>query len=107
MKIKKLKRLGVMVLSLCALTGATQASNLRNLLSGKPESAPTTVTGNETKLAATATAPVQTTADGGAVETTVSQETMSGAPSIVDLVGDSEYIMRGAKLRKIFSRSLA
>lgn len=97
MNKKKLKRLGVMVLSLCALAGATQASSVRNLLSGKPESVPTTVTRNETKrAAATATAPVQATADGGTVSTTEAQGAASAAPNIVNLVGESEYILRGA-----------
>ena len=97
MNKKKLKRLGVLMLSLCALAGATQASNVRNLLSGKPESLPTTITRNETKrTAATATAPVRATADGGTVNATEAQEAASTTPNIVDLVGDSEYILRGA-----------
>ena len=97
MNKQKLKRLGVMMLSLCALAGATQASNVRNLLSGKPESVPTTVTRHETKLAAaTATAPVQATADDGTVNTAEAQEPASATPNIVNLVGESEYILRGA-----------
>src|ERR1044072_259170 len=97
MNKKKLKRLGVMMLSLCALAGATQASNVRNLLSGKPESLPTTITRNETKrTAATATQPARTTADGGTVNATEAQEAASTTPNIVNLVGESEYILRGA-----------
>ena len=91
MKIKKVKRLGVMALSLCVLAGATQASNMRNVLSALAGR----TTANETKLVAAApTAPtLQTTVQDGTVNRTETQET--GAPNIVDLVGDSEYIMRG------------
>src|SRR5215510_8422345 len=95
MKTKKVKRLGVMALSLCALAGATQASNMRIVLSALAGRTPAT-TRNETKLVAAATtAPIQTTVADSTVNTTEIQETTSGAPNIVDLVGDSEYIMRG------------
>jgi hypothetical protein len=92
MNIKKVKRLGVMVLSLSALAGVTQAGNMRQLVMGPTEVEPRA----ETKLSATATpAPAQTTTDGGAVNMTEAQPATSAAPNIVDLVSDSEYIVRG------------
>src|SRR5215204_6720762 len=91
MNIKKVKRLGVMVLSLSALAGVTQASNMRQMILGSTESAPKI----ETKLSAAAAAPAQATADSSAVNTTEEQPAASAAPNIVDLVGDSEFILRG------------
>jgi hypothetical protein len=90
MNIKKVKRLGVMVLSLSALAGVTQASNMRQMILGSTESAPRI----ETKLSAAAAAPAQTTTS-RTVNTTEEQPAASAAPNIVDLVGDSEFIMRG------------
>lgn len=96
MEIKKAKRVGVLILSLCALTGVTQASNVRELFLGPAKSAPANQTGNETKLSAATAAQAQPVADGSAVETTDAQTAQSGAPNIVDLVGDSELILKGA-----------
>ena len=94
MKAKKAKRVGVLVLSLCALAGVTQASNVRELFLGSPKSAPANEIRNEKKLSAAATA--QTTADSRTATTTEAESATSAAPNIVDLVSDSEFILRGA-----------
>jgi hypothetical protein len=91
MKIKNAKRVGVLILSVCALAGVTSASNMRELFLGSDKKAPV----NETKFSAAATPQAQTTAN-STVNTTEAQEATSAAPNIVDLVGDSELILRGA-----------
>jgi hypothetical protein len=91
MKIKNAKRVGVLILSVCALAGVTSASNMRELFLGSDKKEPV----NETKFSAAATPQAQTTAN-STVNTTEAQEATSAAPNIVDLVGDSELILRGA-----------
>ena len=92
MEIKKVKRVGVLILSLCALAGVTSASsNMRELLLGSARRAPV----NETKFSAAATPQAQTTANSNTVNTTEAQETASAAPNIVDLIDDSELIISG------------
>jgi hypothetical protein len=91
MKTKKAKRVGVLVLSLCALAGVTSASNMRQLLLGQANSAPM----NETKFSAAATPQAQTTVNSNTVNTTEAQETANAAPNIVDLISDSELIVSG------------
>ena len=91
------QRLGVLTLGLCALLGVTRASTVRKLYAGANESTSTT----QTKFTAqpVSTTPVSTapaSADSGAVETTDAQTGQSAAPNIVDLVGDSELILKGA-----------
>lgn len=89
MEIKKAKRVGVLILSLCGLAGVTSASsNMREMLLGKR--APV----NETKFSAAATPQAQTTANSSTVTTTEAQEAAS-APNIVDLIDDSELIISG------------
>jgi len=91
MEIKKAKRVGVLILSLCALAGVTSASsNMRELLLGSARRAPV----NETKFSAAATPQAQTTANSNTVNTTEAQEAAS-APNIVDLIDDSELIISG------------
>lgn len=92
MKVKKVKRVGVVILSLCAVAGVTSASNMRELLLGSAKRAPI----NETKFSAAAMPQAQTTANSSTVNTAEAQEAASAAPNIVDLVGDSELILRGA-----------
>ena len=91
MEIKKAKRVGVLILSLCALAGVTSASsNMRELLLGSARRAPV----NETKFSAAATPQAQTTVNSNTVTTTEAQEAAS-APNIVDLIDDSELIISG------------
>ena len=83
------RRLAVSILTLCALIGITQASNVQKLVMGVAggKSAETT----ELKATSTVSAPITTT-----TSETEPVEADTSAPNIVDLVGDSEVIIRGA-----------
>ena len=87
---RSVQRLGVLVLSLCALVGVSRARDVQKLFLGSTESAPKT----QTKLSATAS-PALVTTNSSVAETTA-EATVSGAPNIVDLIADSETIISGA-----------
>ena len=86
---RSMQRLGVLVLGLCALIGVTQASNVQKLFLGSAGSSARTQTLAATTSAPATLAPITTTE-------TEPTEIDSSAPNIVDLVGDSELIIRGA-----------
>lgn len=87
-----MQRLGVLVLGLCALIGVTQASNVQKLLMGTAKSASAT----QTELKATSSSPLAATTTTIAGTTETETTTTSGAPNIVDLVDQSELILRGS-----------
>ena len=89
---RSVQRLGVVVLSLCALLSVSRARNVQKLFLGSTESAPKT----ETKLSAAAVSPALVTTNSTAVQTTQAESVQSGAPNIVDLIADSETIISGA-----------
>jgi len=89
---RSVQRLGVVVLSLCALLSVSRARNVQKLFLGSTESAPKT----ETKLSAAAVSPALVTTNSTAVETTQAEAIQSGAPNIVDLIADSQTIISGA-----------
>ena len=89
---RSVKRLGVLVLGICALLGVTQAGNLQQLFSGMAGGA----TGSQS---APVNRPEPTGWENidditaGTLDTTTEQTT--SAPNIVDLIADSETIFRG------------
>ena len=89
---RSVQRMGVVVLSLCALLSVSRARNVQKLFLGSTESAPKT----ETKLSAAAVSPALVTTNSTAVETTQAEAVQSGAPNIVDLIADSQTIISGA-----------
>jgi len=88
---RSVKRLGVLVLSLCALLGVSRARDVQKMFLGSTASAPET----QTKLSATVS-PVLATTNSTAVQTTEAELAQSGAPNIVDLIAGSETIISGA-----------
>ena len=86
-----MQRVGILILGLFALIGVTQASNVQKLLFGSAGSVARTQT-----LAATTSAPATSAAITSTASETEPTEVGSTAPNIVDLVGDSELIIRGA-----------
>lgn len=90
---RNVQRMGVVVLSLCALLSVSRAGSVQKLFLGSTESAPKT----ETKLSAAAVSPaLVTTTNSSVVETTQAEAAVNGAPNIVDLIADSEKIIAGA-----------
>jgi hypothetical protein len=89
---RTVQRLGVVVLSLCALLSVSRARNVQKLFLGSTETAPKT----ETKLSAAPVSPALVTTNSTAVETTQAEAVQSGAPNIVDLIADSQTIISGA-----------
>jgi hypothetical protein len=83
--------LGILILGLVMLLGVTQAETLQRMLMGSAEIAPSKQSTNAVATATT-TNPVVTPA---AADNTSPTSASSNAPNIVDLVGDSEYIIRG------------
>lgn len=93
---RSMQRLGVLVFGLCALIGVTQAGNIQKMLLGSVGSNAE----SQKQLSAAPTAPAtsSTAAVGTDVadDTTVSGDTATtAAPNIVDLINDSETIIRG------------
>ena len=89
---RNMQRLGVLILGLSALLGVTQASSIQKLLVGSAERASQT----QAKLAVPTTAPMLGTTKSTASATTEAESVpISSAPNIVDLIGESEYIIRG------------
>ena len=87
-----LQRLGVLVFGLCALIGVTQAGNIQEMLLGSVGSAAGAQKPLTAKSAPTAPAVVNNTTSSTAAEETVAT---TAAPNIVDLINDSETIIRG------------
>ena len=87
---RSVQRIGVVVLSLCALLGVSRARDVQKLFLGSTKSAPET----QSKLSATASPALVTT--NSTVAETTAEATLSGAPNIVDLIADSETIISGA-----------
>ena len=92
-KVKRnMQKLVVLILGLCGLLGVTQASSIHKLLVGSAERASQT----QAKLAVQTTAPTLGTAKSTASALAEAESApVSSAPNIVDLVGESEYIIRG------------
>jgi len=87
---RNMQRLGVLTFGLCALLGVTQASSIQKLFLGSTESS----AGMQTQLSAQTAAPTQP--NGSAVTSaTAASDGLSSTPNIVDLIGESEYIIRG------------
>src|SRR5215204_6528585 len=83
-------RLGMLIFGVCALLGVSQASSIKSLFLGETSGTPTT----QTRLSATSSSPAV------ASTTTTTTETEpvdvgAGAPTIVDLIADSETIING------------
>ena len=87
---RSVQRIGVVVLSLCALLGVSRARDVQKLFLGSTENAPKT----QTKLSATASSALVTT--NSSVAETTAEATLNGAPNIVDLIADSQTIISGA-----------
>jgi hypothetical protein len=87
-----MQRFGVLVLGICALLGVTQASNIRQLFSamagGVSELKPVPVSKSEPTGWENIDDITEGTLDPTAEQT-------ASTPNIVDLIGDSEYIIRG------------
>lgn len=95
---RSMQRLGVLVFGLCALIGVTQAGNIQKMLLGSVGSTAVSQKQLTAKSAPTAPATSSTAAvdTNVADDTTVSGDTVaSAAPNIVDLINDSETIIRG------------
>ena len=90
---RSMQRLAGLVLGLCALIGVTQASNVQKWITGVAGSK----SAQQTDLKATSSSPgvATTTTITGTTETETTATT-SGAPNIVDLVDQSELILRGS-----------
>ena len=84
-----MQRLGILILGLGALLGVTQASSIQKLFLGSAESS----AGMQTQLSAQAAAPTQSSGDTAASSS--ESGLLSSTPNIVDLIGESEYIIRG------------
>src|SRR5215204_753064 len=83
-------RLGMLIFGVCALLGVSQASSIKSLFLG--ETSGTSAT--QTRLSATSSSP----AVANTTTTTTETEPVdvgAGAPTIVDLIGDSETIITG------------
>jgi hypothetical protein len=85
------QKLGVVILGLCALFSATQASSIQKLFLGLAKAENGTTLKSAQTAAPAPTTPAVTAAD---TKNTDSAPT-SAAPNIVELIDDSEYIVRG------------
>ena len=93
---RNLQKMGVLILGLSALIGVTQANSIQKWLAGSAGAALV----NTPKLATQPSVPAApVTAAESAVDTvggtTIGGSATEGAPNIVDLVGDSEIILKG------------
>ena len=90
---RSMQRLGVLVFGLCALIGVTQAGNIQKMLLGSVGSTAVSQKQIAAKSAPTAPAVVNNTT----TSATPAEETgvATAAPNIVDLINDSETIIRG------------
>jgi hypothetical protein len=87
-----MQRFGVLVLGICALLGVTQASNLQKLFSGSAEGATAPQLLNAAKV--NQAAPGAVTNNAAVAAETAAEPTIS-AQNIVELIGDSDYNVRG------------
>jgi hypothetical protein len=86
-----LKKLGALILGVVALLGVTQASSVQKWLSGSIASSTLTAS----QVAAQPTSQNRTVANPGAADVAIDDSaTTSGATNIVDLIADSETIIR-------------
>ena len=83
------QRLGVLVIGLCALLGVANAGNIQKMITAS------TAGSTDSKLAAQTVAPISTVNSTSPVVEEAVETHTSGAPNIVDLVADSEIIIRG------------
>jgi hypothetical protein len=92
-KVKRnMQKLGVLILGLSALLGVTQASSVHKLLRASAES----TAGTQTQLAARTAVPMHVTTNSTAATSTSAESALiTSIPNIVDLIGESEYIIRG------------
>lgn len=91
------QRLGVLILGLGLMIGVSQAGPIRKLISGSLFGETRSVSHTDTVVAAKTnndTLNNLSTDKSGATDATPT-ETTSGAPNIVELIGDSELIVRG------------
>jgi hypothetical protein len=89
---KRLQRLGVLILGLCVLLGISQANSIQKLLRGSAQS----IAGIQSQRAAQTAVPMTPAPNERAVTSSSAEpDPVSSAPNIVDLVGESEYIIRG------------
>ena len=88
-----LQKLGAMILGFVALIGVSQASSVQEWLTGSVMSnTPTTP-----QIAAQPTSQTPTVTNSGAADAPIDESaTTRGAPNIVDLIADSETIIRGS-----------
>jgi hypothetical protein len=86
-KKHSVQRLGILVLSVCALIGVSRATNIKKLVLGSPKLATAGSPAINTGASSAVTTSAQTT--------TESESATSGPSNIVDLVSESEYIIRG------------
>ena len=85
-----IKRMAVLIFALSALLAVTQASSLRKQFLGATENVTETKTNSSAPTVSVMSAAAQQ------VNTTEDQSATSSAPNIIDLIGDSELILRGA-----------
>src|SRR5688572_13461733 len=89
-RLKSFQRLGLLAAGIAVLLGVSQAGPVQRMLMGSTES-------NVSKqlTPATKAAPATSNAVVSSTEQTSTEEVTSGSPNIVDLIGDSELIVRG------------
>jgi len=85
---RNIQRLGILTLGICALLGVTQASSIQKLFLGSAESS----AGRQTQLSVQTAAP---TDPGGGTDAPAPEGLLSTTPNIVDLISESETIIRG------------
>jgi hypothetical protein len=88
---KSAQHLGILILGLAVMFGVSQASSVQNAIAG--------IIGGDTvepqQNIATKTSSVRTDDTKNRSETTAEPSTLGGAADIVDLIGDSEVIVKG------------
>src|SRR5262245_19055940 len=90
---RSMQRLGVLVFGICALLGVSQASNVQKMLFGSADGASTA---QKAQNAAALPTPVDRKANAVTPAETEPVNTVSGTPNIVDLIDQSDLILRGS-----------
>src|SRR5687767_8887541 len=90
-RLKSFQRLGLLAAGIAVLLGVSQAGPVQRMLTGSTESKVSKQLTPTTKAA-----PAANNAVVASTEQTSTDEVSSGAPNIVDLIGDSETIIRGS-----------
>jgi hypothetical protein len=91
---KSIQKLGILTLSIAGLLGVTQASAIRKIMSGATQSEASVSVQQMTPKAV----PANRTTENSSIETDVktSADERLNTTNIVDLIGDSELIVRGS-----------